>query len=90
MAAKFSQIEAKVLFASASSKQKRVPLSACSIHQSILLPRAMRDAFCTQLIQLPAVGSYNQTIGFQHGNTSEGKSNNYEYLLFLKVCGRVT
>ena len=36
--AKFSQIEAKLFFASASSKQKRVPLSACSIHQSTLFP----------------------------------------------------
>jgi hypothetical protein len=27
--------------------------------------------FGTQLIQLPAVGPYNQTIGFGHENTSE-------------------
>jgi hypothetical protein len=37
--AKFSQIEANAFLASASSKQKRVPLSPCSTHQSTFCPR---------------------------------------------------
>ena len=41
---KLSQLLAKASFASASSKQKRVPTSAGSIDQSTLLPLAMREA----------------------------------------------
>src|SRR5215218_3656617 len=41
---KLSQVSANDSFALASSKQKRVPTSARSIHQSALAPFAMRDA----------------------------------------------
>jgi hypothetical protein len=52
----------------------RAPVSLLDPPVILAFPRNT-GCFCTQLIQLPAVGSYNQTIGFGHGNTSERNSN---------------